>query len=220
MFKADRSVPEFETGRQWNCFYESSWQNTWEQGGYDTGWGPFFVGLGSLAENAPDDPSPYFPGLTNFQAALVAGSTPDPTAFCPWYHFVAPINAGDPPMPVDLRFTAVGAWFDFLQTASPFEPTRFVADYYAVICDEQDVPFDDHLEDITVPVFYVGAAGGFGEVGVYTLDLLGSTDRTVQIFSYYPPETGDFAHIDLLTATNALVAVFPEILSWVVSHTS
>lgn len=55
-------------------------------------------------------------------------------------------------------------------------------------------------------------AGGFGEVGFYTLDLLGSSDKSIVHISLNPPEDDDFGHIDLWTADNASLDVWPQAL--------
>ncbi|CAD7782394.1 hypothetical protein DMNBHIDG_03069 [Candidatus Methanoperedenaceae archaeon GB37] len=62
--------------------------------------------------------------------------------------------------------------------------------------DEVEVPYDDYLSEINIPVFYVGAAGGFGEYGIYTVTLLGSTDKKTLIVQLYPPEAValDYGH--------------------------
>ena len=218
VFKEDRADPRFEQSRQLCCVFGDQWETAWEQGVYDPGWGSFFYQLGYLAETTPGDPSPFYPGLTNLDAALVAGASPGADAFSPWYHYMAGLFAGEPPMPFDFRFTTVPAWLDFAQTASPFEPTRFIADYYETICDETDVPFDDHLRDVTVPVLLLAASGGMGEACVYTLSLLGSMDKTVNLVSLSPPEDTDFGHIDLVTAANAKDIVWPDLLQWVQAH--
>jgi hypothetical protein len=217
-FKLDRADPRFETGRENCCLSGEYYASLLAGGTYDPGWGTLFPAIGHLAEAAPDDPSPYFPGLTNLQAALAAGATPDPTAWSPWYHYVAGVYDGVSPVPVGLRFTSTGAWLDFIQTAAPFEPLRFIVDYFSILCDEENVPFDDHLADITVPVLYLGAAGGFGECGAHTLDLLGSTDKTYISISLFPPEEVDFAHIDLITSDNTVTDVWPHVLEWLEAH--
>ena len=88
-----------------------------------------------------------------------------------------------------------------------------------MICDEADVPFDDHLDDISVPVLYVGAGGGFGEFGVYTTTLLGSTDVTTRVVDLTRrPAPVDFGHADLFLATDARTLVWRPILNWIRAH--
>ena len=70
-----------------------------------------------------------------------------------------------------------------------------------------------------VPVLYV-ASGGFGEAGLDTLDLLGSTDVTTLSLRPNPgwPATRDFGHVDTFLAGNADTLVWRPVLDWVVSH--
>lgn len=215
-YKYDRSVPELEQGRQNLCAFAQFYRDLLAQGGYDLGGGAYFYALGSLAATDPSGPSPLLPGLTNLQAALWAGSVPDPVTFVPWYHYVAGVFEGG--LPVDLRFSSIPAWLDFLQAVAPYEPTSFGIDYCDILCDEIDTPFDDRLGDIVNPVLYVGANGGFGRAGHYTLDLLGSTDKEIVNVSLAPPEALDFAHVDLSIAENAPAVVWPSILSWIEDH--
>ena len=69
-----------------------------------------------------------------------------------------------------------------------------------------------------MPVLYLAAAGGFGEAGIHALELLGSTDKTVEIVSLSPPEEFDFAHIDLISADNAMTDVWSRLVSWLETH--
>jgi len=90
-----------------------------------------------------------------------------------------------------------------------------------ILCDEDDVEFDDHLSDITVPVLYLGAAGGIGEVGVYSTTLLGGNDITVVIPQLRPDEEIllDIGHIDMWTAENADEVFWEPLLDWLKDHT-
>jgi len=180
--------------------------------------------VGTLAITAPDDPSGVIPGLTNLQAALFLGTStfalfapfPPPV---PSYHFTGGL-AGDP---TTLLYTQDPYWIDFLQGAAPYEPVNIFAQGEALICDHDeivDLPFDDHLAEITVPILYVGAGGGFGEFGVYTTTLLGSTDVSIHLVDLRPVEerVEDFGHADLFLADKAKNLVWKQILDWIRSH--
>ena len=93
-------------------------------------------------------------------------------------------------------------------------------DTYTISCGEIPTPFDDHLNDITVPVLYVGAGGGFGRNGLYTLTLLGSQDVSSLIVSFYPPAQAafDFGHADLFHAQDAENLVWSPIYQWLSRH--
>ncbi len=183
--------------------------------------------LGGLATAAPVDPSPVLPGLTNEQAALLVGEAtfsffPPGLEPVPFYHFNGGTFDGSG-LPSGLLYTDQQLFFDFLSGGSPWQPLREIADGDAAICDgpgAPDVAFDDHLDDITVPVLYVGAGGGFGDFGPYTMTLLGSTDVGTLVVSLLPPEQriADFGHADLFQADDAETLVWEPILEWIEDH--
>lgn len=179
---------------------------------------------GTLAENDPNGTSPFDPPLTNLQFSLVVGAATfqfGPT-FTPFYHFVAGTfpNNDVTAMPTALRYTSLDRWEQFLASSSPYEPTTMELDTAAITCGDTPSPYDDHLADIRVPVFYVGAGGGFGSAGLYALSLLGSTDKTSMIVSFQPPDNAglDFGHVDLFNASNAEQAVWNPIYHWLNAH--
>jgi hypothetical protein len=184
--------------------------------------------LGALATTNPAGSSPVFPGLTNRQAALLAGEAtfvffPADQQPVPFYHFTGGTFAANPlpsglPVPTGLVYSPEAVWIQVLRGASPFQPERELADSDAAICGAPDVRFDDHLAQITVPVLYVGAGGGFGEFGVYTTTLLGSTDVTRRIVDLTPDRLSDFGHADLFIGRNAETLVWQPILAWLRAH--
>jgi hypothetical protein len=184
--------------------------------------GVLFQTLGALAEAAPDQPTPIplLAGLTNRQAALFAGAlTFQFVQPVPFYHFTAGTFDANG-LPTGLLYTDPAAFFNFEKGASPFEPNQVVVDGDVATCDQTDVPFDDHLTEIKVPVLYVGAGGGFGEFGVYTTTLLGSTDVTTHIVHKVPAAQRivDYGHADLFLAGDAQTEVWRPILDWVQAH--
>jgi hypothetical protein len=88
------------------------------------------------------------------------------------------------------------------------------------MCGEADLPYDDNLALINVPVYYVGAGGGFGEFGLDTLARLGSADVTTNVVILYGPEGRpvDFGHADIFLADNAKELVWKPLYDWIVSH--
>src|SRR6185295_949622 len=186
--------------------------------------GQLFVSLGSLAEFAPAAASPIVPGVTNLDAARLAGSATyvflgPGRSFVPFYHFLGGTfdAAGNP---TGFSFTDQAYWFDFLQGASPLEPNRLLADGDEAICDQTDVSFDDHLGDIRVPALYLGAGGGIGDFGAYTMSLLGSPDVTLHVVALGPPDARptEIGHVDIFTATNAPALFWQPLLDWIRAH--
>jgi hypothetical protein len=189
--------------------------------------------VGSLAASDPAGASPVFPGLTNYQAALLSGEAtflffPPDQQPVPAYHFTGGTFAAAPapsglPVPTGLLYSPAATWLKVLLGASPFQAERELADSDAAICGTpaaRDVAFDDHLAQITVPVLYIGAGGGFGEYGVYTTTLLGSHDVTTHIVDLKPANDrlSDYGHADLFLGTNAQALVWKPILDWLRAH--
>ena len=177
--------------------------------------------VGTSAATAPDGPSSVIPGLTNLQAALFLGtSTFNLFQPVPFYHFTGGEVDAETGLRTNLLYTQEEFWIDFLQGAAPYEPVNIFAQGEALICDEMDLPYDDHLAEITVPTLYVGAGGGFGEFGEYTTTLLGSTDVTIHLVDLRPDEQRieDVGHADLFLADDAQNLVWKPILDWIKSH--
>ena len=168
--------------------------------------------------------------LTNLQVgwlALSATYATYPESFpppLPFYHSCAGTFDEESGLPTGLQFTNSDYMLDFAFAVPSFQSLGEMIDGEALLCGD-DTPYDDHLEEITIPVFYVGAAGGFGEYGVYTTTLLGSYDKDkpdkddvdTLIVELYPPEAAalDYGHIDLLFADNAESLVWKPIYKWI-----
>lgn len=218
-FKSD-----IESFRQAACTRAAATEALIAGGTLDSTVGVLSITLGQLAKADPSGPSPVIPGLTNLQAALLLGEAtfnlfaPD-QQIVPFYHFVGGTFDANG-LPSGLTYTAEPLWLDFLTGASPFQPQQELLDGDLAICEETDVPFDDHLGDIRVPVLYVGAGGGFGEFGVYTTTLLGSTDVQTHIVQLQPDPARlfDFGHADLFNAADAPTLVWQPILDWLQAH--
>lgn len=86
--------------------------------------------------------------------------------------------------------------------------------------DEDEVPYDDNLALIDVPILNLGGAGGLAPSADHTLDMLGSTDIQHVIVQLLPDEQKyeDFGHIDIFTAADAVGLVWQPLLDWIVSH--
>jgi hypothetical protein len=167
------------------------------------------------------------PQLTNRQLALLlTGATfsnGDALTPVPFYHLLgAHFDASG--LPAGLTWTPERYAFDHLRQVATFQSFTEIVETEAIQCDGQDgapdLPYDDHLGDIRVPVLFVGAAGGFGQQGLHTVSLLGSEDVTTQVVSFYPPEARvlDYGHSDLFLGANARAAVWTPILKWIQAH--
>ncbi len=208
------------------CSIEADYDQEIASGVYNSNGGQY---VQNSAEQAIEHPyrtsvvlgSPY----TNLTYSLTAGAAPYQYGnhFTPYFHYVGGTFPNDDfsAIPSGLSYSNVGEWNDFEFGASPYEPVQLLADASAITCgDDPNLQFDKHLNDITVPVFYVGAGGGFGGYGLYQLSLLGSTDVSNHIVSFYPPDQQafDFGHVDLFYAEDAQKLLWSNILQWLEKH--
>ncbi len=188
---------------------------------------PLGVGVRTFGLLAATDPSgaspmPGMTGLTNRQAALLVGSATHllfaPYPPVPFYHLEAgTFDASG--LPTGLQFTSEAYLYDFYQSAAPFQSATEQVESDGVLCGDS-LPYDDNLAQVNVPVYYVGAGGGFGEFGLDTLGRLGSADVTSNVVRLYGPEGRpvEFGHSDLFLADNARDLVWKPLLDWLVSH--
>jgi hypothetical protein len=211
------------------CQRQQNSEATIAAGGYANPVGGLVSVLGQLAAFDPNGSSilngPPFnlPGYTNREAGLLVGEATfallgglEPA---PFYHFTGGVFGADG-KPAGLLYSSEADLFHFESAASPLQPNRELADADASTCEATDVAFDDHLSSITVPVLYIGAGGGFGEFGVYTTTLLGSTDVTTRIIHKVPPAQRlfDYGHADLFLASDAEQLVWQPLLEWMQGH--
>jgi len=203
-------APQGSGWREFVCSLIPYYENQLANGIY--GEGAAFRPIGLLAREDPDGESPFFPGLTNLQAAVTLGTTPPFPGES--FHLLAGVFEGY--VPVGMRYLSTPAWVDLLCTMSVVEPNQAALDQVREICTE-DVPWNRHWGQIRVPVFYVAAAGGW-ELGLYQLDFLGSHDISTLVVSTDPPQERDFGHIDLWSGSNAPELVWPPIRDYVLLH--
>ncbi len=177
----------------------------------------FFSALGTLAASAPDQPSPLFPGVSNRDAMLgTVAQTYQFYGVTPVYHLAgAELQGG---APVRLRYAQEGLIDAWLAAAPPLQANREIADSEARWC--AGAPLADPLRDIDVPLFYVGAAGGFGEHGLYTTTLVRSRDVSTRVVRLLPgsQEAEDFGHADLLYGDDAKDLAWRHIAAWIQRH--
>jgi RNA polymerase sigma-70 factor len=179
----------------------------------------FIIGLGVGALTAPDAESPFFPGMTNRSAILrTVAQTYLFFAPTPLYH----LNAGviEEGGAVALRETSeerVAAWF---AGGAPHQSMREAAESDALWCNEAPLPVEMPLDRIRVPLFYLGAAGGFGDHGLYSTTLVGSSDVQSLVVRRFGPEgeAEDFGHADLLFGDDAEALAWQPLAAWLLAH--
>lgn len=179
----------------------------------------FFQVLGTLAASAPADPSPLLEGVSNRDAMLgTVAQTYQFYGATPVYHLAGAELAAE--RPVRLRYSPEGLIDAWLAAAPPFQANRELADGDALWCGEAPQPLADHLADIDIPLFYLGAAGGFGDHGLYTTTLVRSRDVSTRVVRLLPPgqEAEDFGHADLLYADDARDLAWRPMLAWIRQH--
>lgn len=201
--------------RDASCAAAEAAQANIDAGSYENASAVSLKMFGDLAASAPNDPSPVVPGFTNLQFALFVGANDDGGHFVGGYF-------DDSGIPTGLRFTDPALWVDVMRAVPPYVPRATLRDFGATICDQVDVPFDDHLGEIALPILYIGSAGADGPYGFYSTTLTGSRDVTqvqVQLLSD-AERIYDFGHADLFTASNAETLVWRPILDWMLAHHS
>lgn len=210
--------PQEEALRQGACDRYAEERAQLEAGLYDSDNG-FFIQLGTLANSAPSAPSPLFEGFTN-RSALVAFAAQTFLLYAPrpGYHLAAGVLTGDEV--ATLRYSSETAVADWLAAAPPHQALAEIADSDALWCGEVSVPLLPPLSEITVPIFYLGAAGGFGDYGVYSTTRTRSADISTHIVRQLDPgsEVEDFGHVDLLYGTDAPTLAWQPLSEWILQH--
>lgn len=203
-----------EAGRVSSCRSVAHQQGLLDAGVYQDSVGLLLQHIANLARTAPDSLSPLDSTVSNFRYLLRAGAGDDGHG-----HFIGGVFDASG-SPTGARFTDPRLWLDLAAATPPYLPVRVWLDLAGVGCNETDVPFDDHLGEITIPIFFVGAAGGFGSSGTYTTTLTASRDVTTLLVQLLPGEerAHDFGHADLFTAGNAEEYVWRPILNWIKAH--
>ncbi len=172
--------------------------------------------IGDLATAAPEEPSPFLPSLSNADLAEWLGASVGGGSI-PHFHSVGGLV--DPvTLVTELLYTDPAPWFAFLSGAAAYQPLRINLDGLAIGCDEIDSPYEAHLAEIEVPVFYVGVAGAFGALGAHATTLIGSSDVSSLIVSEAADPAEDWGHDDPWLARDAESVVWRPILDWIAAH--
>ncbi|UQA63919.1 hypothetical protein E8A73_036990 [Polyangium aurulentum] len=212
-------APADEALRQGACETAAQERALVEKGEVDSDNSAFFQPLGELAVSAPADPSPFFDGYTNRDAMLgIVTQTYLIYEPKPKYHLVA--GAFENGAPTGLHYAPEALITDWLIHSPPHQALVESAERGAVWCGEAPLPIADHLADIEVPIFYLGAAGGFGDHGLHTTTVVGSTDVTTHVVRRLAveQEPEDYGHADLLYATDAPELAWAPLEKWLLAH--
>lgn len=214
-------APEQTALREFVCGLVDS-ASASSSGSYASGVGQLLQTVGSLAVAAPDAPSPVVPLLTNRQTELLAGAatyTLQSPAILNGYHFTG--GAFSSVVPTSLTWTRERFFADILMQASPYQSMGEQVETLVLWCGKQDLPYDDRLSQVTVPVLYVGATGGVGQLGVYSArQQLRSRDFSSLIVQRLSTGGGalDYGHADLFFASDAEQQVWRPVLNWLQNH--
>jgi len=182
----------------------------------------FFIAVGELARNFPDEPSDiaamfgFPPGTTNLQLLNVFAVLPSPGET--FHIFGGTFDEMGSPVPV---YTPQALLVAQATSFVPHLPVQFDREIAQVGCSVEPVSdLDGGLGDITVPLLHIGAVGGSANDVDYTLSLLGSDDVTSILVRDLNPgsEAFDYGHGDVFAATDADIRVWQPIADWVAAR--
>ncbi|WNG33108.1 hypothetical protein F0U61_05365 [Archangium violaceum] len=231
--------PEAEQQRQWACTRAAVGEMILQGGRYEgnlsgNGAGVLIMQVGMAAGAWPNAvaqvPGIELPPQTTYGQLGVAVGAATHTFLSnaaagiqpvvPGYHFAA--GSFDPNNSLTgLQYVGSQQFFDFLSAAHPYQSFTEVVESEQLQCGVKDLPYDDHLSKVKVPVLYVGAAGGFGAYGEYVVkNLLGSKDVTIHQVQRLPDayRAADYGHADLFLASDAEKTVWAPIYEWMKKH--
>jgi hypothetical protein len=213
-----RIAPEDEPLRTRACNRRDSGRADLAAGIFDVD-NTFFQQMGALAQATPDDPSPFWPGLSNRQALIhFVGQTYFYFRPSDLYHLNGGVVVDD--TVTALRFSSERRVQDWLIGAQPHQSYVEGVDMDTIQCFEGPLPLADHLADISVPIFYLGAAGGYGDHGIYSTTVTRSTDVTTHVVRRLSleQEAEDFGHADLLFGGDAPALAWRPLAAWLLQH--
>ena len=193
-----------------------------QSGQYHNARGQGTAGLGFLALTDPDGTSPVNPSFTNAQFTLFIGANTYLTQNIPgrFWHFLGGNISQPTEIASEFIYSKQVRWNTLLAGLPPYESVRVAYDATTCICNEEEVTFDDYLDQISLPIFYLGAAGGTAAGGEYTMSLTNSNDISTHIVSMENHENRfrDFGHGDLFLADDASTIAWDPLAQWLLSH--
>lgn len=227
--------PEAEQQRQWACTRAAVAQQLRQAGQVEgslsgPGAGLLAMQVGQAATYWPDvvaqPPLPPLPyrqigltvGAATFSLLTDANHGIYPTV--PSYHFTAGEFSAEG-LPTALQYSKPEQLFTLLSSARPYQDFTEILEGEQLQCGNKNLPYDDHLSEVKVPVMYVGAGGGFGRYGEYAVtNLLGSRDVTIHRVQRLSEaqRVADYGHVDLFLGSDAETAVWAPIYRWMKKH--
>ncbi len=179
------------------------------KGEYNNPWGVGLINLGAMAVNAPDDPSPIsdFSGLTNLQVMNAIG-----TNRSAGWHFLGGT-------PFELYYTDPYRFVNLCVALSAHMPRQMFYEMAASGCPSMDVSYDDHLEAIKIPIFYISAEGGAGGIDDYTASLTKSNDIShLNVKDDTRVTEVNFGHADLWMGYDSKDLMWEKLHTWLINH--
>jgi hypothetical protein len=206
-----KPVPGQDAVRQENCAGADQALQELQAGNYVFPWGTQFHGLAGLVMNDPQGPSPIpdFEGMSNTQAMLAVATMTSPN-----WHFLGGRMEG-------LHYTDFDRFLRLSAAVTPYMPRQAFYDMNACGCDDEgyEVAFDDHLEEIDLPIFYMGAGGGTPYGAWVAENRTASGDVSSHIVSIEGAEQPtDYGHADLWLGKRASELVWVHLFTWLEAH--
>lgn len=173
--------------------------------------------IGRFALENPGGMSPLAPPLTNRQLALNNAAS---FGFPPLAYHMFAVTRNPQGQPNGGRFSDESSIFEFYALVTSYRAVATFVDYFAIGCGDASQHHLAHLGDITVPVLYVGYAGGFGKEGLYTTTLLGSTDVTTLVIRMLSEAEAkdDFGHGDWMSARDTVALFRDPVWQWIAAR--
>ncbi|MGB5821456.1 MAG: hypothetical protein WBG90_18380 [Saonia sp.] len=211
-------APEDDEYRGNICSTGQAAEASYSDGVYQNSNGAVFATVGRAALSDPTGDSPFAPGFTNYQFAIFAAAVPGPLPQAPNWHFLG--GEFDGQTPTGLLYTDPERWLKLLVSLAPHQPTYNAVEGFGKFCEEKVATIEKQLGEIKVPILYLGAAGGFGEQGIYSTTRTRSNDVSIHIASKQPDELRaiDYGHADIFMADDASQMVWEPLRNWLVNH--
>lgn len=195
-----RLTTDIESIQDIKCAEAAYWMGVMDGGQYHHPWGVGLIFLGGVALNSPDGLD-LNPPQTNSEYVEAIGTQ----GF--FGGDLGKMLYTDP-----LRFFRLSA------NLSPHMPAQMFYDMPAAGCPGLGVSYVEYLNEIKIPILYIGAGGGAAETGFYTCTQTSSVDKTKLVVSVASNPATDYGHADLWMARDADVQVWTKLHNWLIDH--